>query len=96
MFTLFSVNEVAKRTGDFRSLSATDIRVIALTYEMHEQYKDMKLPQVSYLQLVLRQFEVVCHYVFLALYFLFLNIHIQIHVYLEVRIVKLSSICVSI
>lgn len=45
---LLSVNEIAKRTGDFRSLSATDIRIIALTYELHEEVKGSEVLSVSY------------------------------------------------
>jgi hypothetical protein len=33
------VNSFAKKTGDFSSLSATDLQVIALGYTMAEKYK---------------------------------------------------------
>lgn len=31
---LFSVTEFSKKTGDYPSLSATDIKVLALTYQL--------------------------------------------------------------
>lgn len=33
-----SVAEFSKKTGDYPSLSSTDIKVIALTYELHKQH----------------------------------------------------------
>jgi len=33
----FSVTEFARKTGDLRSLSATDIRVIALAYTLEKE-----------------------------------------------------------
>lgn len=33
----FSVTEFSKKTGDYSSLSATDIKVIALTYQLEKE-----------------------------------------------------------
>ena len=30
------MNEYSRKTGDYPSLSATDLKVIALTYELHK------------------------------------------------------------
>lgn len=35
---IFTVTEFAKLTGDFRSLSATDMRVLALTYQLEKEH----------------------------------------------------------
>lgn len=45
-FILFSVTNFAKKTGDYGSLSAVDMKVIALTYQMaceHEPEQMSKL-----------------------------------------------------
>ena len=34
----FSVTEFAKLTGDFRSLSAVDVKVMALTYHLEKEH----------------------------------------------------------
>lgn len=34
----FTVSEFAKLTGDFRSLSAVDLRVLALTYQLEKEH----------------------------------------------------------
>jgi RNA-binding protein NOB1 len=39
MFLLFvSVSDFARKTGDYRSLSATDVRVLALTYMLEKEF----------------------------------------------------------
>lgn len=35
---LFSVTEFSKKTGDYPSLSATDIQVLALTYQLEAEF----------------------------------------------------------
>ena len=39
-FVHFSVSEFAKKTGDFRSLSAVDLRVLGLTYQLEKEFCD--------------------------------------------------------
>lgn len=39
-FIHFSVSEFAKKTGDFRSLSAVDLRVLGLTYQLEKEFCD--------------------------------------------------------
>ena len=36
--SFFSVTEFSKLTGDFRSLSAVDLRVMALTYQLEKEH----------------------------------------------------------
>lgn len=36
-YFIFIVTEFAKKTGDYASLSATDIKVIALTYQLEKE-----------------------------------------------------------
>ena len=36
--TLFTVTEFSKKTGDYPSLSATDIQVLALTYQLEAEF----------------------------------------------------------
>lgn len=36
--TILAVTEFTKKTGDYRSLSATDIRVLALTYQLEKRH----------------------------------------------------------
>lgn len=36
-YFIFIVTEFAKKTGDYTSLSATDIKVIALTYQLEKE-----------------------------------------------------------
>lgn len=36
-FLIFTVTEFAKKTGDYSSLSATDVKVIALTYQLEKE-----------------------------------------------------------
>ena len=38
MFTMFSVTEFSKKTGDYRSLSAVDIRLMALAYQLEKEH----------------------------------------------------------
>lgn len=37
IFFIFIVTEFAKKTGDYISLSATDIKIIALTYQLEKE-----------------------------------------------------------
>lgn len=37
-FLCFSVTEFSKKTGDYLSLSATDIKVLALTYQLELEH----------------------------------------------------------
>jgi RNA-binding protein NOB1 len=38
MYLYFSVTEFSKKTGDYRSLSAVDIKVMALAYQLEKQF----------------------------------------------------------
>ena len=38
MFPYFIVTEFAKLTGDFKSLSVVDLRVLALTYQLEKEH----------------------------------------------------------
>ena len=45
-FNLFLVTEFSKKTGDYKSLSAVDIRVLALSYQLEKEFgspKNIKL-----------------------------------------------------
>lgn len=42
MFTIISVTSFTKKTGDYPSLSATDIRLIALTYQLEKEHVGLK------------------------------------------------------
>lgn len=37
IFNIFAVTEFSKKSGDYTSLSATDIKVIALTYQLEKE-----------------------------------------------------------
>ena len=39
-FIHFSVSEFAKKTGDFKSLSAVDLRILGLTYQLEKEFCD--------------------------------------------------------
>ena len=38
VFPYFTVTEFAKLTGDFKSLSVVDLRVLALTYQLEKEH----------------------------------------------------------
>ena len=38
IFLVLTVTDFAKKTGDYKSLSAVDIRVLALTYQLEKEY----------------------------------------------------------
>jgi RNA-binding protein NOB1 len=52
IYLLFKVSDFSKKTGDYASLSAVDIQLIALAYELcreNNDFKNLTKPDVKYI-----------------------------------------------